>query len=207
MASSQSFSSSQRRISLSPEPAPPVNIGEPENTIASREPSLCSFGFTSSRLLHMCCRNSSAPDVLEQPAADLALARARAAREHRRAREHDREPRALLVLLRLHVLALAPHVLQEQQRAIVHAWEARAETAVEAALLVLALDLLLLFLPVDSEGRVAEKVVEGFGRELIVGENVAEAHFIAVAVLAHFLHEHVGRRRSEGALRSEEHTS
>jgi hypothetical protein len=36
-------------------------MGEPEKTIASREPSLCSFGFTSSRLLHMCCRNSSAP--------------------------------------------------------------------------------------------------------------------------------------------------
>ena len=36
MASSQSFSMIQRRISLSPEPAPPVNSGEPLKTIAER---------------------------------------------------------------------------------------------------------------------------------------------------------------------------
>ena len=38
MASSQSFSMIQRRISLSPEPASPVNSGEPLKTMASREP-------------------------------------------------------------------------------------------------------------------------------------------------------------------------
>src|SRR5690606_38482526 len=84
------------------------------------------------------------PVVLEEPPADLALARARAAREHGRAGEDDRKPRALLVLLRLHVLALAPHVLQEQQRAVVHTRQAGAEPAALAALLVLLLDLLLL---------------------------------------------------------------
>ena len=38
MPSSQSFSMIQRRISLSPEPAPPVNSGEPLKTIARRPP-------------------------------------------------------------------------------------------------------------------------------------------------------------------------
>jgi hypothetical protein len=122
-----------------------VNIGDPEKTIASREPSLRSFG--------------------------------------------------------LHVLALAPHVLEKQQRTVVHAWQARTEAAVEAALLVLPLDLLLLLLPVDAEGRVAQEVVEGrFRRELVFGEDVAEADVVAAAVVAHLLHEHVGRRRREGAL-------
>ena len=40
----------QRRMLLSPDPAPPVNSGEPENTMASREPCLCSFGRTGSNL-------------------------------------------------------------------------------------------------------------------------------------------------------------
>ena len=39
MASSQSFSMIQRRISLSPEPAPPVKSGEPLKTMAMREPA------------------------------------------------------------------------------------------------------------------------------------------------------------------------
>ena len=38
MASSQSFSMIQRRISLSPDPASPVKSGEPLKTMASRPP-------------------------------------------------------------------------------------------------------------------------------------------------------------------------
>ena len=44
MASSQSFSMIQRRISLSPEPASPVNSGEPLKTMARREPSRLHLG-------------------------------------------------------------------------------------------------------------------------------------------------------------------
>jgi len=40
MASSWSRSMIQRRISLSPLPAPPVNSGEPLKTMAVREPGL-----------------------------------------------------------------------------------------------------------------------------------------------------------------------
>ena len=50
MASSQSFSIIHLRMSLSPEPAPPVKSGEPLKTIASREPCLCSDGRTGSNL-------------------------------------------------------------------------------------------------------------------------------------------------------------
>ncbi len=63
MASSQSFSMIHLRMSLSPEPAPPVKSGEPENTMARREPCLCSVGRTGSNLLIMCCRKSSAPSL------------------------------------------------------------------------------------------------------------------------------------------------
>jgi hypothetical protein len=59
MASSQSLAMIHLRMSLSPEPAPPVNSGEPLKTMASREPCLCAaFGFTGPRTCStMCCRN------------------------------------------------------------------------------------------------------------------------------------------------------
>ena len=144
MASSQSFSMIHLRMSLSPEPAPPVKSGEPLKTMARREPCLCSVG--------------------------------------------------------QHGLELADHVLQEEQRAVVHARQPGAEAAVEAALVVLPLDLLLLLLPVHAEGRIGEEVVEGLARELVVGEAVAEAHVVAAAVVVHLLHQHVGRSGGEGAL-------
>src|SRR5579864_9769919 len=53
IASSQSLSMIQRRISLSPDPASPVNNGEPLNTIARREPSGFIFEI-------MCMRKRSA---------------------------------------------------------------------------------------------------------------------------------------------------
>ena len=65
-------------------------------------------------------------------------------------------------------------MLEEEQRAVVHARQAGAEAAVEAELVVLALDLLLLLLPVHAEGRIGEEVVEVLAGELVVGEAVAE---------------------------------
>ncbi len=106
----------------------------------------------------------------------------------------------MLVLRRAHGLELVDHVLQEKQRAVVHARQPGAEAAVEAALVALLLDLLLLLLPVHTEGRIGEEVVEGLGRELILGEAVAVAHVVAGAVVVHLLHQHVGRRSGEGAL-------
>ena len=49
--------------SLSPEPAPPVNRGEPLKTIANRDPYLCSIRRTGSNLLIMCCKKSSDPSL------------------------------------------------------------------------------------------------------------------------------------------------
>ena len=63
MASSQSFSMIHLRMSLSPEPAPPVKSGEPLKTMARREPCLCSVGRTGSNLPIMCCRKSSEPSL------------------------------------------------------------------------------------------------------------------------------------------------
>ena len=49
-----------RRISDSPEPAAPVNSGEPLKTIASREPP------SSGRFIFeiMCCRNRNEPSLI-----------------------------------------------------------------------------------------------------------------------------------------------
>ncbi len=60
MPSSQSFSKIQRRISLSPEPAAPVNSGLPLKTMASREPP-CS---TDLILAIMCWRNRKDPSLM-----------------------------------------------------------------------------------------------------------------------------------------------
>ena len=91
-------------------------------------------------------------------------------------------------------------MLQEEQRAVVHTRQPGAEATVEAELVVLPLDLLLLLLPVHAEGRIGEQVVEGLARELVVGEAVAEAHVVAAAVVVDLLHEHVGGSGGEGAL-------
>ena len=91
-------------------------------------------------------------------------------------------------------------MLQEEQRTVVHPRKAGAEAAVETALVVFLLDLLLLFLPVHPEGRIGEEVVEGLAGEVVRGEAVAEPHVVAGAVMVHLLHQHVGRRGGEGAL-------
>ena len=93
----------------------------------------------------------------------------------------SREP--CLALVRLHRLELADHVLEEEQRAVVHARQAGAETATEALLFMFGFDFLGLFLPVNAKGRVGEEVVEFVRAELVVVERVTEADF---AVLAAF---------------------
>ena len=91
-------------------------------------------------------------------------------------------------------------MLQEEQRAVVHARQAGPEAAIEATLIVLLLDLLLLLLPVHAEGRIGEEVVVGLAVELVLGKAVAVPDVVAAAVVVHLLHQHVGRRCGEGAL-------
>jgi hypothetical protein len=65
------------------------------------------------------------------------------------------------MLLGQHGLKLADHVLQEEQRAVIHTRQPGAEATSEAKLVVLPLDFLLLLLPVHTEGRVGEQIIEG----------------------------------------------
>ena len=89
---------------------------------------------------------------------------------------------------------LRDHVLQEEQRAIVDARQARAEAAVVAERVALVLDVLLLLLPLHAEGRIGEHVVErpflavGVAVEAVLGEGVAEDDVVGVLALD----EHVG---------------
>ena len=104
------------------------------------------------------------------------------------------------MLRRPHEFELIDHVLQKEQRAVVHARQPGAEAATEAARVVLLLDLLPLLLPVHAEGRIGEEVVEGLVGELILGEAVAVPDVVTGAVVVHLLHQHVRRRGGEGAL-------
>jgi hypothetical protein len=62
---------------------------------------------------------------------------------------------------------------------------ARAEAAGDAKFLVLALDLPLSLLPVDSERRVGEEVIERLVRELVLGKTVAELDVVGATVLVY----------------------
>ena len=66
------------------------------------------------------------------PTADFALARAGAAGEQRGAGEDDGEAGTRLAFLWPHRLELVDHVLQEQQRSVVHPGQPGTETAGEA---------------------------------------------------------------------------
>ena len=57
---------------------------------------------------------ASSQFVLDDPLADVALARACASGEKRRAAEDDGEPRAVFVLRWPHGFSFIPHVLQEE---------------------------------------------------------------------------------------------
>src|SRR5207244_7800680 len=64
--------------------------------------------------------DSLKPIVLDDPLADVALTWPSAASEEWRAAEDNGQTRAVLVLVRQYRLELADHVLQEEQRAVIH---------------------------------------------------------------------------------------
>ena len=108
--------------------------------------------------------------ILQDVAADLALAAARAAGEERGAIQHDAEARA--------AIHGGPHfrdeMEEEKQRAIGDARQAGTEAAIEALLGELLADDGLDLLPLHAEGRIGEHVVEEFAQQAIGGERVAE---------------------------------
>ena len=65
---------------------------------------------------------------------------------------------------------------------------------------MLAPDLALLPFPVAAERGIGQKVVVGFAFEAVLGEAVAEPYVVVTAILAHFLHQHVGGGGGVGAL-------
>src|SRR5215471_11730626 len=78
--------------------------------------------------------------------------------------------------------------------------QSSAEAPAKPQFLMFAFNLVLLLLPVDAKGRIGEKIVELFVRELVIGKAVAEANVVNTAVVVHLLHKHVGRGCSECAL-------
>src|SRR5690606_14127216 len=108
--------------------------------------------------------------VLQHMAPDLALAAARAAGEEGRAIEDDAEA-APTVPRGAH---LREERQQEEQRSVTDPRQAGTEAAVVALLLVLLADLFLDLLPLDTEGRIREHVIEVLPWQAIGGEGVAE---------------------------------
>ena len=98
--------------------------------------------------------------VLDDPAADVALAAARIAGEERRAIEDDADARAFAAAIRRRGLHLRDHVEQEEQRAVIDARQAGAESSLEAELVVLLGDVVLLRLPLHAKGRIGQHVVK-----------------------------------------------
>jgi len=95
--------------------------------------------------------------LLDDPAADVALAAAGATGEESRAIEDDSRPRTGQILAtRLVVGKLADHVQQEEQGAIVDAWQF-AGVATEIGPTV---DFLFLGLPVHAKRRVGQQIIE-----------------------------------------------
>ena len=124
--------------------------------------------------------------AIEDPLADVRWARPGTAGEQRAAVEDDR--RATALLGRGGIAHLADQVHQEQHRPVGDGWEACAEPAGEAAVVVLFEYFGLFFLPVHTERRVRQAVVVGVAGVAVVEEGVAELD--GVHRLA--LHHHVG---------------
>jgi len=84
---------------------------------------------------------------------------------------------------------LADHVLQEQQRAVVDARRAGTEAAVVAQVIALVLDIPLLLLPLHTEGRIGQHVIEAALLALLVvgmsvlGEGIAQGDVVGVLAL------------------------
>src|SRR5437867_3704774 len=106
----------------------------------------------------------------------------------------------MLVLGWTYGLELVDHVLQEQQRPVVHTRESGTKAAGKAPPFVLPLDLLLLLLPVHPERGIGEKIIERLCGELVLREAVAKADVITTTVVVDLLHQHVGRGSGESAL-------
>ena len=128
--------------------------------------------------------------VLQQIAANLALAAARAAGEQRRAIEHDAEP-AAAVLGRTH---LGNQMQQKQERAIADARQAGTEPAIESLLGKFLADDGFDFFPFHAERRIGEAVVKSFPMQTIGGKRVAENNVGDVLPLD----EHVGLANGVG---------
>src|SRR5439155_16063685 len=116
------------------------------------------------------------PVTLNDPAANIALARSGIAGKQWRAVENNRQARAF----RLH---LRDHVHDEEQRAVVDARQAGAEAAFEGLFVMFPLYEVGLRLPLDAEGRVGEQVVEPVPRQTVLGEAVAELDVLRVLAL------------------------
>lgn len=111
---------------------------------------------------------------LDDPPADLRLARPGLAGEQRRAVEHDGGAAAGALVVGINRAHLRDQVQQEEHRAVRDRRQTRAETALEAHLFVLLADLPLGGLPLDTEGRIGEAVVEDLAGVGVLGEGVAE---------------------------------
>ncbi len=125
------------------------------------------------------------PVVLDDPAADLRFARAGVAGEERRAIEDDADAAAAFAG-RAH---LGQHVLEKEERAVIHARQPGAEPAFVAELVGFVLDEFLLLLPGHAEGRIGQHVIEGVAVafrvavEGVAAEGIAEPDVLRVLAL------------------------
>ena len=125
------------------------------------------------------------PIVLDDPAADLGLARAGIPGEQRRAVENNADA-AAAILRRAH---LRDHVLEEQQRAVIHPRQPSPEAPLVTERVRLLLDRLFLLLPSHAEGWIGEHIVEGVSVsrgvavELILGEGIATPDVVSIFAL------------------------
>ena len=114
--------------------------------------------------------------VLEDPAANLALAAAGVAGEERRAVHDDRHSRPALG----RPLDVRHHVQQEQELAVADPRQARPEAS-GGATVVFVPHGVLIALPVLAVGRIGDHVVEGAARVPVVREGAAEEDVLRVA--------------------------
>ena len=71
----------------------------------------------------------------------------------------------------------------EEERTVIDARQARTESAIEALLIVLGNDLVGLGLPLDSEWRIRQQIIELLAGEPVLGEAVTELDVVSVLAL------------------------
>ena len=134
--------------------------------------------------------NRLQPVVLNDPAADFRFALTGVAGEQGRAIEDDADATAPL----FRGTALIEHVLKEEQRPVVDAWQTGPEAAFVTECVAFLLDVLLLLLPLHAEGRIGQHIVEGpffagaVPRKPVLGKGVAPGNVVCVFAFD----EHVG---------------